>query len=258
MAEIKAIPTKYKGIEFRSKLEAQWAVFFDACEIEWEYELEGYILSNGLRYQPDFLLHDVRIVHARDCFLPDLWVEVKGVLRENDARKITRFSGLNDSDYRGGVLPRPIVMVGSIPTDPWYDAILDKHENSVYGDAQFFDFGLIDCDFNYAAIPVALDGHLGLFGVNYFSGDDDTTACAFDIARNVRFDHGQTPPTKSELWALMREKKAAIKAKREQERLKQQREAEERAARKLKQSDSFLQRMLREAREREAKQKAEK
>ena len=258
MAEIKAIPTKYKGIEFRSKLEAQWAIFFDACEIKWEYELDGYILDNGLRYQPDFLLHDVHIVHGTDCYLPNLWVEVKGVLRENDAGKIIGFSGLNDSDFRGGVLPRPIVMFGSIPTDPWCDKIIDKHDNSAYGDVQFFDFGLVDCDFNYAAIPVALGGHLGLFGIDYFSGDDDTTACAFDIARNVRFDHGQTPPTEFELWALMREKKAAIKAKREQERLKQQREAKERAARELKPSEGFLERMLREAREREAKQQAKK
>lgn len=46
-----AIPTAYRGIEFRSRLEAQWAVFFDQFKIEWEYEpfdLAGYI--------PDFVL----------------------------------------------------------------------------------------------------------------------------------------------------------------------------------------------------------
>ncbi len=210
---IKAIPTRYKGYDFRSKLEAQWAIFFDACEIAWEYELEGYELGNGMRYQPDFLLHDVRVCHQIERVLPDLWVEIKGVLRDGDAEKIISFSGINDPDASGYGVPRPIVVFGSIPSEPWKDGILNKNESSAYGDVQFFDFGLVDYDFNYAAFPVADCGHLALFGGNYFF-DDDTTACAFDIARNVRFDHGQTPPTQSELWQMMRAKKAALKAKR--------------------------------------------
>ena len=46
-----AIPTLYKGIQFRSRLEARWAAFFDLLEWPWEYEpidLQGYI--------PDFVL----------------------------------------------------------------------------------------------------------------------------------------------------------------------------------------------------------
>ena len=34
--KFKAIETKYKGFRFRSRLEARWAVFFDALGIEWE------------------------------------------------------------------------------------------------------------------------------------------------------------------------------------------------------------------------------
>jgi hypothetical protein len=44
MNNIKAIETIYKGYRFRSRLEARWAVFFDALEIDWEYEKEGYVL----------------------------------------------------------------------------------------------------------------------------------------------------------------------------------------------------------------------
>lgn len=44
---MKAIQTEYKGYLFRSRLEARWAVFFDACGIAWEYEPEGYDLGNG-------------------------------------------------------------------------------------------------------------------------------------------------------------------------------------------------------------------
>lgn len=39
---IKAIQTRYKGYNFRSRLEARWAVFFDALGIKWEYEPEGF------------------------------------------------------------------------------------------------------------------------------------------------------------------------------------------------------------------------
>jgi hypothetical protein len=35
------IPTRYKGYHFRSRLEARWAVFFDALGLRWQYEVEG-------------------------------------------------------------------------------------------------------------------------------------------------------------------------------------------------------------------------
>lgn len=36
--DIKAIPTKYAGVQFRSRLEARWAAFFDLIGWVWEYE----------------------------------------------------------------------------------------------------------------------------------------------------------------------------------------------------------------------------
>jgi hypothetical protein len=53
---IKAIETRYKGYRFRSRLEARWAVFFDALGIKWEYEVEGYDLGKAGWYLPDFKL----------------------------------------------------------------------------------------------------------------------------------------------------------------------------------------------------------
>lgn len=47
----RGIPTRYKGITFRSRLEARWAVLFDSFGWPWEYEpldLDGYV--------PDFVL----------------------------------------------------------------------------------------------------------------------------------------------------------------------------------------------------------
>lgn len=56
LGRIAAIETQYKGYRFRSRLEARWAVFFDALGIRWEYELEGFDLPDAGRYLPDFYL----------------------------------------------------------------------------------------------------------------------------------------------------------------------------------------------------------
>jgi hypothetical protein len=56
MTEIKAISTKYKGYNFRSRLEARWAVFFDIIGLNWEYEIEGYDLGEMGYYLPDFII----------------------------------------------------------------------------------------------------------------------------------------------------------------------------------------------------------
>lgn len=63
---MKAIETVYSGYRFRSRLEARWAVFFDALGVVYQYEPEGYDLD-GIWYLPDF-------------WLPELgcWVEIKG------------------------------------------------------------------------------------------------------------------------------------------------------------------------------------
>ena len=54
--DLTPIETVYKGYRFRSRLEARWALFFDKLSIKWNYEVEGYKLSNGEWYLPDFWL----------------------------------------------------------------------------------------------------------------------------------------------------------------------------------------------------------
>lgn len=50
------IPTSWNGYAFRSRLEARWAVFFDAIGVRWSYEPEGYVLTDGTHYLPDFVV----------------------------------------------------------------------------------------------------------------------------------------------------------------------------------------------------------
>jgi hypothetical protein len=62
----KAIQTEWKGYKFRSRLEARWAVYFEAVGLEWEYEPEGFVLKDGSWYLPDFYLPTI-----------EAWVEIK-------------------------------------------------------------------------------------------------------------------------------------------------------------------------------------
>lgn len=63
---VKAEPTEYKGLQFRSKLEARVALFFDLCKIKYQYEPDR-LVCNGKEYNPDFYLPET-----------DDYVEVKG------------------------------------------------------------------------------------------------------------------------------------------------------------------------------------
>ena len=91
--KITPIETYYNGCHFRSRLEARWAVYFDLCGIDWEYETEGYeiTLENGhtVKYLPDFVLHNI-IINTK-YIIPNLYVEVKGVMTEYDELKIHSF-----------------------------------------------------------------------------------------------------------------------------------------------------------------------
>lgn len=71
-----SIPTEYKNILFRSKLEADWARAFDALGVEWEYEKKGQYFGDV------FYLVDFWLPRSRQ------YVEVKGVFEPSDCRKI--------------------------------------------------------------------------------------------------------------------------------------------------------------------------
>ena len=92
--------TKYKGYRFRSRLEARWAVFFDALGLEWLYEPDPFDLHFDYEdFIEDFdmdeeellelhpgvpqtlkVLDGRRYSYLPDFYLPELnyWIEVKG------------------------------------------------------------------------------------------------------------------------------------------------------------------------------------
>lgn len=71
------IQTAYKGYNFRSRLEARWAVFFDHLGVKWEYEPEGFEID-GQRYLPDFrTISPQRLVS---------WYEIKPLVGADDSK----------------------------------------------------------------------------------------------------------------------------------------------------------------------------
>lgn len=199
MGELKAIQTEYKGYLFRSRLEARWAVFFDACGVKWEYEPEGYDLGGGLYYLPDFRLHNVTINHGlfqRGC---DIYVEVKGQMNKTDSEKIRRFSqlGVNEGD-EFGVSDTAVLIVGNIPEGEDIREIIENMQDEAYGSVhpEPYNFETVDGDY-FAAYPgVDKRGTFTLFGDDssyLWSMNERASERAYRLARQARFEYGETP-----------------------------------------------------------------
>lgn len=207
MSQIKAIETVYKGYRFRSRLEARWAVFFDAIGVKWEYEPQGFDLGEGLYYLPDFLLHGVTINHGNyeeDC---DIYVEVKGNITEKDKEKIERFANVVVCEDENGMpvsitVQNKIIVVGKIPDGDTVEEIIDYITGEYLQDDLLFNFYTIDGDW-YGCYPgVSVNGVFTLYGgdhsylyrkENNIAIDESATVMAYAKARQARFEHGEKP-----------------------------------------------------------------
>lgn len=78
--EWQAIPTQYRGVQFRSRFEANAAYLFDVLGLDWEYEPASFLLDDGTHYRPDFWLGE-----------PNMWVECRGYKSEVGERQIRGF-----------------------------------------------------------------------------------------------------------------------------------------------------------------------
>ena len=199
---MKAIATEYKGYLFRSRLEAKWAVFFDACGVKWEYEPQGYILDNGYHYLPDFLLHDIA-----GRVNGDLYVEVKGKMSQSDAEKIFSFCGLDNENFK---VKNPILIVSTLPDGDNIDDVNNYIQDIGYDrftniekEIYPFNFFTIDRDYFVAHPGINKKGKFELFGDDgsYLCDRNDiATLKAYKIARQARFEYGQSP----KVWRAFR------------------------------------------------------
>lgn len=154
MNPIQAIPTTYRGIVFRSRIEARWAVFFDKLGIQYEYEKEGYTLppipgaedQRTLHYLPDFF------IPAQRKFTKPLWAEVKGADMTDAWEKISR---LCVATQIHGTILRDIPNIDPAHVSApgaygFYDADLTEHEYPLvptfYG-AEDLGYSFCECPF---------------------------------------------------------------------------------------------------------------
>jgi hypothetical protein len=208
---MRAIETEYAGYRFRSRLEARWAVFFDAVGIRWQYEPEGFQRSLGadetgaerlINYLPDFYLPNSQT-----------WVEVKGS-DELLARDVERISfmlehnsplpGVDYSFEDDSAETRGLLILGDIPHNKFGVALhplIQQDSSRLYHRKVFF----VPDDLR--ATPTEPDLLHSLFGVpRVESGDFKWTTQAIQIgtprlytkvrdaytsARQARFEHGQ-------------------------------------------------------------------
>lgn len=133
--EIKAIETVYNGYRFRSRLEARWAVFFDAAGIKYEYEPQGFVLSDGTCYLPDFYLPEFQT-----------YAEVKPILETPDKKEIYDKNRNICKLFRDEIAP--IILLRGGPWDNIWNEFFawetnDDGGGDYNGHGRFIDIG--DC-----------------------------------------------------------------------------------------------------------------
>lgn len=104
---IKAHPTTYAGVEFRSRLEATWAAFFDICGIWWQYEpidLDGWTPDFGLRLSGALVLAEVKPV---DPIRPEHFLKAYSRWEEVHVMLLGLNPAENDLPWFGMLLDAP-------------------------------------------------------------------------------------------------------------------------------------------------------
>lgn len=95
MKKIQAIPTVYRGIELKSRFEAQCAFLLDKLGWEWEYEPQSYMLPNGVAFTPDFLVRELGLfIECRGYKTRKGWRQLKGF-----AELVAGGISIGDEDY---------------------------------------------------------------------------------------------------------------------------------------------------------------
>jgi len=200
-SRIPAIETRYAGCRFRSRLEARWARFFDAAEIEWKYEPEGFELD-GVRYLPDFYLPS-----------SETWVEVKGnnALLEADSHRLEHMLDYTSpipgicrswDERPGGPLCHGLLILGDVPRilpgkwGPVLHPLIQHHEGLCWVWAMFIGgHGASRCYGNMLTYVVENDepGEWSTDAVATNAGMwTRKIADAYEAARSARFEHGES------------------------------------------------------------------
>lgn len=105
MRALRTVPVRYRGVQFRSTLEANWAATLDRLGIYWQYEPVAIKLHTGTGYLCDFYLPTQRV-----------WAEVKGPHNERIA-KVAGFHELLGPDPWDVGQPMVVILRAAGPGD---------------------------------------------------------------------------------------------------------------------------------------------
>ena len=187
--KIKAIDTEYDGHKFRSRLEARWAVFFNEMGWEYEYEPEGYILSDGTWYLPDFYLTEY-----------DVYVEVKPTNKVTIKVLETCRQLARDLENMG--LETSVLILDGTPENKQYIWLLS--DTMLWAELQNEQDYILWFNDDVGNIEEAVKSlqetrhkniPYGRYDVS-FEENNSSNVEAYKIARQSRFEHGQTPKQK--------------------------------------------------------------
>lgn len=134
---IKPIETVYNGYRFRSRLEAKWAVFFDAAGIKYQYEPEGFELEDGTRYLPDFYLpgldtHCEVKANTKDA-IKDIERYASMIVWGGPIKRLVLLSDIPDECTDGGLWHFPVLHY-----QDYSCSAIDERENTTVADWFFF------------------------------------------------------------------------------------------------------------------------
>lgn len=208
---MKAIETRYAGCRFRSRLEARWAVFFDALGIAWDYEPEGLLVGPDERpYLPDFRITSVSKL--------TMLVEVKGTDETLDVDKLAGATG--DDAKRDQLMilgPIPRVDEGVTPTHWMIRRIAGR---AYLAEGYFTPLGnVMQFGYEYPVAPRTLEVLGGL--VEGRMCEDlvlrPEVERAYIAARSARFEHGESgaPAAGTDRGAAVRAEQMIAEGKRE-------------------------------------------
>jgi hypothetical protein len=192
MADIRPIETRYKGYRFRSRLEARWAVFFDALGIQWQYEQQGFELNLD---NPGNIAGPPGVtISGKALYLPDFWLPQVNMFAEvkptwptlNELALIAALSGH----------PHPVLILDGPPDartywaaegrgpygGPWDVWLVEHQIDNTYLREHRFWTG--DChDLTRSCWYKPLHDELPEYAAMH----------AVHAARAARFEHGETP-----------------------------------------------------------------
>ena len=194
--EIKAIETIYNGYKFRSRLEARWAVFFDALGVKYEYEPEGILEDEPYtlwsenkeikRYLPDFYLSRF------NCYFEVKRSSVRNTTEEKEA--ISKISyGMHHGKWVG------LITFGD-PMDNDLTIFCQEYNDSSGGNyEEGVEFNIVDdfivlqtihdtrdrtfLDFKHNELPIITEQRT----------IHPSVVLAKEKARQARFEHGEKP-----------------------------------------------------------------